>query len=235
VTCLGERLTALVDGELDHDERDRALAHLAGCAACRAEADTMRRLKSRLRGLASPPQERPERSGGAPDLPDDAFLRRLRALGEPAGPDGSAGPADSGGPAGRFGGVPGPESGPALRWEEPSGGRGNRFGGAGARASSPLRRASQGGMRAGAVRPRDNRPAVYGGAGVVGRRRIPRRYLAVGAAAMVFGLGSASYAVGGENEQQPSVVPAFDRLEVEHALTNGVIPLTETSPAPAVP
>jgi anti-sigma factor RsiW len=48
---LGERLTALVDGELGHDERDRALAHLAACEQCRGEADTLRRLKSRLRSL----------------------------------------------------------------------------------------------------------------------------------------------------------------------------------------
>jgi anti-sigma factor RsiW len=48
---LGERLTALVDEELGHDERDRALAHLATCEQCRDEADTLRRLKSRLRAL----------------------------------------------------------------------------------------------------------------------------------------------------------------------------------------
>jgi anti-sigma factor RsiW len=48
---LGERLTALVDGELGHDERDRALAHLAACEQCCSEADNLRRLKSRLRDL----------------------------------------------------------------------------------------------------------------------------------------------------------------------------------------
>jgi anti-sigma factor RsiW len=51
---LGERLSALVDGELDHDTRDRLLAHLAGCAECRAEVDDERRLKARLGGLADP-------------------------------------------------------------------------------------------------------------------------------------------------------------------------------------
>ncbi|HEX2316207.1 MAG TPA: zf-HC2 domain-containing protein, partial [Thermomonospora sp.] len=76
MTCLGERLTALVDGELDHDERDRALAHLAVCRTCREEADTMRRLKSRLRALSAPP------APSAPDLPDTGFLDRLRALGD---------------------------------------------------------------------------------------------------------------------------------------------------------
>lgn len=51
---LGERLTALVDEELGHSERDRVLAHLAGCAECRAEAETMRRLKRRIGGLSDP-------------------------------------------------------------------------------------------------------------------------------------------------------------------------------------
>ncbi|MCW2940239.1 MAG: putative transrane anti-sigma factor [Actinomycetia bacterium] len=70
---LGERLTALVDGELGHDERDRAFAHLARCDQCRAEADTQRRLKCRLRGLGdvAPPAE---------------LIGRLYALGLPPEP-----------------------------------------------------------------------------------------------------------------------------------------------------
>ncbi|WP_026413910.1 zf-HC2 domain-containing protein [Actinomadura oligospora] len=69
MSCLGERLTALVDGELGHEERERALRHLAGCASCRAEADALRRLKARLRGLATPPDtSAPDR--GLPGLPD---------------------------------------------------------------------------------------------------------------------------------------------------------------------
>ncbi|MCP2336528.1 anti-sigma factor family protein [Actinomadura rupiterrae] len=59
MSCLGERLTALVDGELGHEERERALRHLAGCASCRAEADGLRRLKARLRGLGSPDASAP--------------------------------------------------------------------------------------------------------------------------------------------------------------------------------
>ena len=48
---LGDRVSALVDGELDHDARDRALAHLASCARCRAAVEEERWLKSRLRRL----------------------------------------------------------------------------------------------------------------------------------------------------------------------------------------
>ena len=51
MSCLGDRLTALVDGELDHAGRDRALSHLAGCDGCRAEAEALRRLKRRLTSL----------------------------------------------------------------------------------------------------------------------------------------------------------------------------------------
>lgn len=43
---LGDRLAALVDGELGHDSRERVLAHLATCDECRAEADEQRRLKN---------------------------------------------------------------------------------------------------------------------------------------------------------------------------------------------
>lgn len=52
---LGDLAAALVDGELGHDARDRALGHLAICSACRDEVAAQRRLKGRLRGLAEPP------------------------------------------------------------------------------------------------------------------------------------------------------------------------------------
>src|SRR5260370_38921284 len=48
---LGDRLSAFVDGELSHDERDRLLAHLASCQDCRAEAAALRALKRRVGAL----------------------------------------------------------------------------------------------------------------------------------------------------------------------------------------
>ena len=48
---LGRWLSALVDGELDGAERDRVLNHVAGCEACRQEANAMRALKRRLTAL----------------------------------------------------------------------------------------------------------------------------------------------------------------------------------------
>lgn len=76
---LGDRLAALVDGELDHDARERVLAHLATCARCKAEADAQRRLKSAFAMSASP-------------SPSEGFLARLQGLpGGRAGDDTGAG------------------------------------------------------------------------------------------------------------------------------------------------
>ncbi|WP_217200271.1 anti-sigma factor family protein [Streptomyces buecherae] len=67
---LGDRLAALVDGELGHDARERVLAHLATCPRCKAEADEQRRLKNVFAQAAPPP-------------PSEGFLARLQNL--PAG------------------------------------------------------------------------------------------------------------------------------------------------------
>ncbi|MFH8338553.1 zf-HC2 domain-containing protein [Streptomyces sp. AM6-12] len=73
---LGDRLSALVDGELGHDTRERVLAHLATCARCKAEADAQRALKSVFATAAPPP-------------PSASLLARLQGLpggdGEPGG------------------------------------------------------------------------------------------------------------------------------------------------------
>jgi anti-sigma factor RsiW len=70
--CLGETLTALVDGALDHAERDRVHAHLAGCPACRAEVEAQRALKATLSGLA-----------GSTPGPPESLVGALRALAVP--------------------------------------------------------------------------------------------------------------------------------------------------------
>lgn len=51
---LCELAAAVVDSELDHDARDRALAHLAGCLSCRAEVDAQRRVKARMAAMEFP-------------------------------------------------------------------------------------------------------------------------------------------------------------------------------------
>jgi anti-sigma factor RsiW len=51
VTHLGQRLSALIDGELDCAEVDRVLEHLARCDWCREEAAALRALKRRMSAL----------------------------------------------------------------------------------------------------------------------------------------------------------------------------------------
>jgi anti-sigma factor RsiW len=51
MTHLGQRLSALIDGELDSEDRDRVLVHLAKCEPCRAEAVALRTLKRRMNAL----------------------------------------------------------------------------------------------------------------------------------------------------------------------------------------
>ncbi|MEU6355334.1 zf-HC2 domain-containing protein [Streptomyces sp. NPDC047072] len=87
---LGDRLAALVDGELGHATRERVLAHLATCPKCKAEADAQRRLKNVFAEAAPPP-------------PSESFLARLQGL--PAGGDAEN---DDDSP---FGGFPGGLSG----------------------------------------------------------------------------------------------------------------------------
>lgn len=84
---LGDRLAALVDGELGHDARERVLAHLATCPKCKAEADAQRRLKSVFAQAAPPP-------------PSEGLLARLQGLpgGAPGGDDDRGGPFGGDGP-----------------------------------------------------------------------------------------------------------------------------------------
>jgi hypothetical protein len=89
---LGDRLAALVDGELGHETRERALAHLATCAKCKAEADAQRRLKNVFAEAAPPP-------------PSESFLARLQGL--PGGGDTDGGSPFGGGFPDGFSGRPG--------------------------------------------------------------------------------------------------------------------------------
>ncbi|MFM9446251.1 anti-sigma factor family protein [Streptomyces acidiscabies] len=79
---LGDRLSALVDGELGHDARERVLAHVATCAQCKTEVDAQRRLKGVF-------------SEVAPPTPSESFLARLQGL--PGGDDSASGSPLGGG------------------------------------------------------------------------------------------------------------------------------------------
>jgi Putative zinc-finger len=98
---LGDRLSALVDGELGHEMRERVLAHLATCAKCKAEADAQRRLKNVFAEADPPP-------------PSESFLARLQGL--PTGGDGDGGgtPLGGGGFGKRLQSAAGLPSGPGV-------------------------------------------------------------------------------------------------------------------------
>jgi anti-sigma factor RsiW len=73
---LGDRISALIDGELTGSDLDRANAHLASCDRCRSEATAMRALKRELRALGGSVQAEAEA----------ATIRRLIAATGPGGP-----------------------------------------------------------------------------------------------------------------------------------------------------
>ena len=54
-----EELTALLDGALDPARRSEVEAHLAACAACRAECDRLAAALLALRALPAPPAPSP--------------------------------------------------------------------------------------------------------------------------------------------------------------------------------
>lgn len=51
MTHLGQRLSALIDGELDASERERVLIHMARCGSCRDEVAALRMIKRRMSAL----------------------------------------------------------------------------------------------------------------------------------------------------------------------------------------
>ncbi|MDQ0583288.1 anti-sigma factor family protein [Streptomyces rishiriensis] len=81
---LGDRLSALVDGELGHDTRERVLAHVATCPKCKSEVDAQRRLKNVFAEVAPP-------------APSESFLARLQGLPAGGDPDGGGTPLGGGG------------------------------------------------------------------------------------------------------------------------------------------
>ncbi|MEU6810272.1 zf-HC2 domain-containing protein [Streptomyces sp. NPDC046831] len=143
---LGDRLSALVDGELGHEARERVLAHVATCPKCKAEVDAQRRLKNVFAETAPPP-------------PSESFLARLQGL--PAGDGTDGGGSLLGG--GAFGGIGG-SSGRSGAFDVERGGRFS-FGyvPAGPHADGPLAATADRGFRIHPVgRPDGDRPSSRG-------------------------------------------------------------------------
>ncbi|MDT0331714.1 anti-sigma factor family protein [Nocardiopsis lambiniae] len=204
---LGERLSALIDGELGPAEHESALIHLAKCESCRFEADMMRRLKRRLHGLGEPE-------------PDLDFMGRLVGLSRGDGPGGGAprGPSEPPPGGAGFG------ARPPLGSSRPLGG----FPGEGP-AGSPVPMMTEETVVAPerSDRRRGDRfshllPTLPGG-----------RYAVAGFAVATVLLGGA-FVAGGEPGDAPVVEPRLSDFAVEHAVTSRVIPVVDTPADPAV-
>ncbi len=101
MTHLGQRLSALIDGELDLDERERVLVHMTRCGSCRDEVAALRMLKQRMNALG-------EAAAGA------GLTGRLMSLRDSALHDGML-PVEAMWPPP-----------PAEDWQPPGGGTGHR-------------------------------------------------------------------------------------------------------------
>lgn len=208
---LGERLSALVDGELGPAEHESALIHLAKCEPCRFEADMMRRLKRRLNGLCEPE-------------PDMDFLGRLASLSRDAGP-GDRGPSEPP-PGGAGFGARSP-----LGSFPPLGGLpGGGLPGGGLRATGPEATEVQGGT-APAEPVRSTRPGRRNWGGDRIAHLFPTfpggRYAVAGFAVATALLGSA-FVAGGEPEDTPVIEPRLADYAVEHAVTSRYMPVVDT-------
>lgn len=219
---LGERLSALVDGELGAAEHERALIHLAQCESCRFEADMTRRLKRRLNGLCEPE-------------PDMEFMGRLSNLTPESGAShGDRDPGDR-----RFDPPPGGRgfgSRPPLGSSRPLGG----YLGGGGPLAAEVAGATE--SVSGASETSDRTPAA---AGHTNRRRgtsggrgrevlshlwpsFPGGRYAVAGFAVATALLSAAFVAGGAVEEAPVVEPRLSDYAVEHAVTARQMPVVET-------
>ncbi|NEE00544.1 anti-sigma factor family protein [Phytoactinopolyspora halotolerans] len=105
---LDDRVSDLVDDRLDHDERDRVLAHLAVCAQCRESVEMERYAKGALTSL------------GDVDVPA-SLTDKLMRLAEPGGPlPSERAHAEHTASVASWGPSPGAAAGTALRTSTPT-------------------------------------------------------------------------------------------------------------------
>jgi hypothetical protein len=228
VAHLGERVAALVDGQLCAEAVERAHAHLAGCRACRDAVEAERLMKARLASLRGPE-------------PSSDLRQRLLALGGPNGPmpprvghvPGSprpqpiAAPRVSQAPAAAPSPVPVAVPVSAVPVSAVPGGVlvGSGTGPAAALGAAVDRPAGR----------RSERPPTRAGSSGPGRTRARRRTrLAVAAvfgALSVVGVGISGLTAGsaGASPSAPTVVPPVDTFVVDHARTTGQLPFVDVS------
>ncbi|PSK97354.1 putative zinc finger protein [Murinocardiopsis flavida] len=204
---LGERLSALVDGELGHAERERALSHLAVCQSCRFEAEMTRSLKRRLHGLDTP-------------APSMDFMGRLSSLTAAADDRPPAPPPSAPPGAGTAGGTRPFGSSPPLGSSRPIGGGPARRAPRPAPASADPPRPTGPRTRVPAERRMPSTSVFARRQPVWGRARFAVAGMSVAAVA----LGTA-FVAGGEGGDAPLVRPPLDDYALEHAVTAQHAPL----------
>jgi Putative zinc-finger len=192
-------VAAVVDGALDHETRDRALAHLARCDECRGEVEAQRRLKAQLARLASP------------EVPGGLAERLLRLPDEVTGahPPTARAALDRDLPPVRL----------AASFRDNPGGRPGR-----SRLGAATRRPGRSVPGAAVTHPAGSAP----GPGRRASRRPSRlRVAGVAGGVAAFALSLATVLALGEPDAGRSVVPAVDSYLVEHTRTAVGVPGTD--------
>jgi hypothetical protein len=207
VTHLGQRLSALIDGELEGSERERVLVHMGKCGSCRDEVAALRMLKRRMNALGE------QAAGAGLTGPAGAGLTgRLMSLRELMGLDDSrlSGSMPSGDtiwppppPAGGW-----PMHGRPATPDQPS------QPGLPPQPGQPPQR-GQPPHPGQAAKPadRDGRPD----------QRAGRYFLAGSLVIFLAGLGTAAVIAGGEPQAQapaPPVTPSIDVIVAPHIAAN---------------
>jgi len=213
VAHLGERLTALVDGQLPPDVAERAHVHLAGCRQCRDAVEAERLMKARLGALSGPP-------------PGDDLMQRLLAMGGPNGPlPPRAGhvPGTPRPPAVAVPRVPIPLTAPA---QTAAVGMARSWPGGAGPADRPDGRRSLVARRRGGASSGPGRGRVPSGRSTRGRARLA---VAVFGALSVVGVGITSLTAGGAGAvpASPTVVPPVDTFVIDHARTTDTLPFVD--------
>jgi anti-sigma factor RsiW len=207
---LGDRVSPLVDGQLDADAAERALIHITGCAECHDAVEIERLTKRRLATLGVP-------------LPGNDFMHRLLEMSGPCGPMPPRPGHVPGNPRPQFTSASG---GSALGGNQVSAGLAGgllitepgRAGGTGVGLRPPGRRGSS--------RPSLARPASTSRLVRVGRSSRTRMAAAMVGAVCLVGAGVAGgVANGGVVDQR--VVPPVDSFVLEHSATTGTLPFND--------
>lgn len=175
---LGERVSALVDGQLGPADTERAHEHLAQCRPCRDDVSAAQAAKALVSALQGP-------------APGSDLMERLHALGGPQGPLPPR--------AGRVPGTPRPRSVPV--------GRAAVLTPVGAAVARPVRPAASVAGRRRGTAPAARPEGVPRPAGRPGRAVRARAALAVGALS-VLGVAAAAGWTGVAGPERSRVPPA---------------------------